>query len=265
MRISLPGWPSHPLVWEEELKEAEDGEGPLIWEFDLAMRLPLDDPMEFHARALALETFAKEVYPRFQERTEAIVLYRGSLDWSHRFFWDLAQEDLFSLWRADRPDASLPHLKRLFYADRLAYALQMFAHKLPDEVPIRLELSPDLHLKPAERAQLHSKERFEHFELPPKKEEKAGVCFPEEEMCSGELLEAMDSFFSEIPAPFRVMEERFLTEEWEGLEELYVLSSSISPRGKRKLAGFLAAGGALFVKGRPLGLEGEREFRGRGI
>lgn len=266
MKILLPAGPYETLLWSRETELAKKTSEKITWEFDLQIELPLDDPTQFHSRALAMETFSKNLYPELQERSEAIVLYRGPIDWSGRFSWDARQRELFEDWKKERPNAPEEHLKRLFYADRLVLALQMLSHKLPDELPILLEFEEPKHLRRVERKQLLSKERFEHFFLPQKeKEGPFALCFPEESFCSGEVLQDLEKFLEEIPSNCRLVEERFLTEEWEGIDTLFVLSSALSPRGKRKLAGFLATGGELFVKGDALGLEGEKEFRGRGI
>jgi hypothetical protein len=45
------------------------------------------------------------------------------------------------------------------------------------------------------------------------------------------------------PVSFKPVYESLLTEQWDGLDEIYVLSEALTPQGKRKLLGFEAAGG----------------------
>ena len=54
-----------------------------------------------------------------------------------------------------------------------------------------------------------------------------------------------------------MIEELFLTESWEGVDRLYVLSEATTSQGKRKLLGFCAAGGTVIVEGESLGLPNE--------
>lgn len=259
MRIRLPARISDDLKWEKERALAESAQ-KIVWEFDLGI-VSIHDEIQFQANAFALDLFTKELH---SEKTEKVVLYRGSADFSVQEMAD------FEEWKRQRPKAREDHLRRLFCADLYANYFQMLAHRLPEEVPIVLAFFEEGCGTRAEREQLLSRERFEHFEMERDviKEAPWAVCFPEEERCSGEILEKMDRLFEEMEKPFRVIGEPFLTEEWQGVDELFVLSEAISLRGRRKLQGFCAAGGTVVVEGDSLGLVQEipfRRFRGRGI
>lgn len=53
---------------------------------------------------------------------------------------------------------------------------------------------------------------------------------------------ALDAFGSK---PFRVIAENLLTQEWEGIDRLMIISQTLSEKGWRKIRGFEAAGGQI--------------------
>ena len=262
----LSSRPSDSLDWKLPTEE-----GPILWRFDLGLEdpcFPLEDEMHFQALSLALTKFTQEVWPLFQERTEGAVLYRGTADFDAYFRWTERQRENWGIWREDRPEANEAHLRRLFSADAFAHYFQMLAHKLPDELPLYLLLDGSGVGTEAERHQLLSRERFEHFSVavkglpyangrvwtgegtigesakPPR-----ALLFPEESRCSGALLKKLDEAMQRMERPFRVIAEPFLTEEWEGVDALHLLPESLSPQGERKLKGFRAAGGTVHILG----------------
>jgi hypothetical protein len=245
MIFRLPCRPHEDLKWELDSLP----EGQILWQFDLGLEdpyFPLEDDLCFQALALGLKRFSEEVWPRFQDRTRGAILYEGSADFSTHFSWTATQESNWELWRQQQPRAEEAHLKRLFCAESFVTYFQMLAHKLPDELPLILRLQVFPHGSLAELLHLLSPERFAHFQvelqgLPSQIDAQAsqGVCFPEE--WDGTVLEEIDQFLSTRSEPCRAVFEGILTEQWDGLDELYV--GKISEKGKRKLAGFKAAGG----------------------
>lgn len=277
--IRLPCRMSDDLSWQEPKDEALEavkrGED-IFWEFDLGLSTPyfsLEDELLFHSLSLALLNFSKELWPLFQKNTAGSCLYEGSIDFSPFFVWSDKQLENWSVWKEDKPKVREEHLRRLFCADAFAFYFQMLSHRLPDELPITLVFHGKGCGSLAETFQLVSKERFEHFqlelrELPISQESSLAVCFPEQAQCSEEVLKKLDQIFEELEKPLRIIPEPFLTESWEEVEYLYVLSEALTPIGKRKLMGFCAAGGTVIVEGDLIGLSQELsgdEFRGRGI
>lgn len=277
--IQLPSKISDDLNWSlpkaQALQALERGE-KIFWEFDLGLGAPyfaLEDELLFHSLSLSLTTFSKELWPLFQKNTEGVCLYNGSIDFSPHFAWSDKQLLNWSSWKKERPVAKEEHLRRLFCADAFAFYFQMLSHRLPDELPITLVFNGQGCGTLAETLQLVSKERFEHFtvelrDVPVSQAPSIAVCFPEEALCSQEILEKMDQIFDSLDKPIRVIPEPFLTEFWEEVEYLYVLSEALSPSGKRKLMGFCASGGTVIVEGNLIGLPQEiraEEVRGRGI
>ncbi len=271
MNILIPCRTTNDLDWKSIL-DAIPRVGFLVWEFDLGLGepyFPIDDELRFSSLKLALARFTKEVWPLFSEQTSGAILYRGSADFASFFHWSETQEDNWRVWRGMRPEASVAHLRRLFTADAFAHYFQMLAHALPDELPLSLHFDTAHCGTPAEKRQLLSRERFEHFQIITEDSiTPLAICMPEEALCSGAVLAKLDALFASLSEPYRVIEETFLTESWEGVDRLYVLSEAISPQGIRKLMGFCAAGGLVIVEGKGLGLPNEiaaEEFRGRGI
>lgn len=260
--ITLSCKPSDTLDWDIQKFPMD---GPLFFYFDLGLEspfFPIDDEMHFQSLSLALTKFTQEIWPAFQDRIGGAVLYRGSADFDSCYSWTAKQTENWELWLPQRASASESHLRRLFCADAYAHYFQMLAHRLPDEMPLYLLLDGDGIGTIAERHQLFSKERFEHFfiatkglpytngliwdgdeikEIPEKSS--VALCFPEESMCSGVILQKIESIINSFETPFRIVSEAFLTEEWEGVDVLHVLADTLGPRGERKVKGFLATGG----------------------
>lgn len=247
--IVLLGRQNSSLDWKTQIEEAEASKQPIRWEFDLGLTdpfFPLEEELRFQALALSLKTFSEEVWPRFQEKTQGAVLYRGSADFSRFFLWSDRQEANFEEWKEDRPVCSEEHMKRLFCAEAFAAYFQMLAHKLPDELNVILCLKKEPAGTRAETEHLYSPERFEHFQIEMEgdaREARVGVCFPEE--CGQKELEVLDAWMEQLREPARAVPESLLTENWDGLDLLYVLEGRMSERGKRKLKGFQAAGGVV--------------------
>lgn len=255
MKILIPGQPHESLDWQKQKEiaaRAAESKQKIVWEFDLGLNapfFPLEDELRFNSLSLALSSFTKEVWPLFQDATAGAVLYRGSADFSSFFKWTERQEANWQVWKEGRPDSGESHMRRLFCAETFAAYFQMLAHKLPDELPLTLALDATEIGTGAQTHHLLSSERFEHFlleveGLPKKsKETNVGVCFPQDSYCSQAVLGRLNSLFASLKAPYRIVYESTLSEEWEGIDSLYIVPDAMSVQGKRKLMGFCAAGG----------------------
>lgn len=267
--IVIPAEPKDDLQWDGQLhqvKEAVSLGKKILWDFSLGLEapyFPLEEELHFQALSLALAKFTKEVWPEFQENTSGAILYRGTADFSCFFDWTPRQEANWEEWKEDRGDLKESHLKRLFCAEAYVAYFQMLAHKLPDEMPITLQLDAQHMGSLAPLLHLLSPERFEHFQLEVEgvphftQEASLAVCFPDDRTCTTPLLERLDQIFAGLKEPFRVIPESLLTERWDGIDAIYVLSEALSPQGKRKLQGFCAAGGTVVTEGPLLNLPQE--------
>jgi hypothetical protein len=236
--MKLAARPHDDLNWQIEGT-------PNVFEFDLGLNqpyFPLEDELHFQSLSAALTHFTKEVWPRFPEAKG--ILYRGSADFSTFFRWSEAQEANFQVWKEGKQEAPEAHLKRLFCAEAFVAYFQMLAHRLPDEMPLTLILDCSHTGSLAETLHLISPERFEHFQVESGLtfDSAVGLCFPPDELCSGKVLKELDEAMVKLPS-FRPVYERLLTEQWDGLDEIVVLSDSVTAQGERKLKGFAAAGG----------------------
>lgn len=236
--IKLAARPHDDLNWNIE-------GNPSIFEFDLGLNdpyFPLEDELYFQSIAAALTHFAKEVWPRFPEAQG--ILYRGSADFSTFFTWTEKQLANFAVWKEDRPENDEAHLKRLFCAEAFVTYFQMLAHKLPDEMPLKLILDAKGTGTRAQTLHLMSPERFEHFivEWAPLSSSTLGICFPADAGATREILAKIDTLLPTL-ASFKPVYEPLLTEQWDGLDEILVFPEAVTAQGKRKLSGFLAAGG----------------------
>jgi hypothetical protein len=271
MKIVLPCRTIDDLDWTSILASIDLLE-KIEWEFDMGLNapyFPIDDELYFSSLKLALSRFTKDIWPLYAERTTGATLYRGSADFASFFLWTGGQEENWNVWKETRLAAPEAHLRRLFCADAFAHYFQMLAHALPDELPVTLHFCIQGCGSAAERRQLLSRERFEHFHLVTEESTASlAICMPEEALCSGTILAKLDQLLTTLIEPYRIIEEAFLTELWEGVDRLYVIPEAISVQGKRKLMGFCAAGGLVIVEGESLGLPNEvsgEEYRGRGI
>ncbi len=282
--IVIPAHSRSDLKWDAEIAEAQTAIAAnkrILWKFDLGMNepfFPLEEELRFQSLTLALSQFTKDVWPLFQEHTEGGILFEGSADFSRYFSWTSRQEENWALWKEGRVVCNEVHERRLFCAEAFIAYFQMLAHRLPDELPLTLRLDAKNLASKAETLHLLSPDRFEHFLLeiegnPSSPKARFGVCFPEEAQCSGAVLVQLNRFFSEWTGPFRAVPESMLTQYWDELDDLYVLTGALSGQGRRKLMGFCAAGGRVIAEGELLGLLSEvsaEEYfevgnRGRGI
>ena len=250
--IRLPAGITDSLGWAYgDVPSGIEGNG-ILWELDLGLsqpQFPLDDPLRFEALALAADLFTRELWPRQQKESAGVILYRGPLDVTERFLWTQKQEENWHEWVRHYPQGSQrwnAHLRRLFALESYIAYFQLFAHRLPDELPIFLFFQSEPQITAAYRAHLLSKERMGHFlHLAVEEVGTVAICVPEEALCQESVLDQIDRLYVELQetkGPIRFVSEAFLTEEWDGLDEIYVMSAAVSPRGRRKLMGFQATG-----------------------
>lgn len=286
--IRLPALLSDDLDWTQEMqvaKRAVEAKKDILWEIDLglgAFQFLPNDSASFYAFSLALEEFSKKVWPEFQSQTFGVALYRGKLSPQQSFpmaYWESA----FAEGNATDYD--------LFCVQLLSEYLHRLVSFLPDSaVPFAL-IDISGFASPTKIAQFFSKERFEYLHLALKgadipfsgicweegeagqgwlgleacasenlSEVSLGVYLPKDEYIHADLVEKMDGLIASLQQkaiPFRIVCEEKLTEQWDGLDRLIVPSSALSVQGKRKLLGFIAAGGSISTLGEPIGLPDE--------
>lgn len=192
---------------------------------------PLGDEREGKALHLAIDHFLKTVYAEFEAYTERVVLYRGS--------------------------PVVPLGKDCFEGAKIfAEYLDYLVTNVYDRVPLALDFETE-GLDPLTRARLVNRELYRRFIKGSEAGDKA-VLLPSvysDEAAFEGLGEVMKGL-----SDYRVISEPFLVAEWEGLNELYVASASITAGARRKLLGFNAAGGMVVTHGAPLNLPLEKIY-----
>lgn len=288
--ITLDARIQSALLWDDAIEKAQEAsqKGRMIfWELQLGLEekeFPIHDEGVFEALGKALKYFRERVFSLFSHNSIGAAIYRGPLDLS----------SIFSSNETSQNEPSFE--KKEYYLDLYATYFQVLAHKMPDDLPI-YALFDASGLSRMEALYLLSQERFEHFQVAVRNLNCIFWCLGWEEalsslgwignghapilraaptlgVCLSSNLQYLESFkhlldaLDTLSLPYRIVSEPFLTQEWDGLEELIVVSSSIGKKEKRKLLGFCAAGGRVISFGEKLEIPLEsswEEFRGRGI
>jgi len=268
--ISLSARLHDSLKWQEEKTLTQElierGESPFL-EIDLGIALgeiDFTDEAVFLSLQIALDQFLSQ----FQEeliKTKGISLYRGTADFSKVVIWNEDHQTHFEEWISSlskisvRPPSSLvqEHLFRVFCARLTSEYLHRLASLLPDTIPVWMTLDVGNLPQDASLYHLLSKERFSHLHLDVrgssiqmKEPISHGICFPADEAYHPDIFESLTALMKRLQKegiPFRIISEEYLTESWDGLDTIHVIKNSLTTRGDRKLAGFIAAGGEVKI------------------
>ncbi|MES2200250.1 MAG: hypothetical protein V4489_08805, partial [Chlamydiota bacterium] len=266
----------------------------IVWELDFFLdKKPIfiQDTSRFFSFGLWIEELLEKFLIPFKENTLAMVLFRGGVDFASYFVWTEQQELLYQEKLAEYPSLEEKDVRSFFAADIFSEYLQRLCSFLPDALPVMCLLDVASLKSPAMASYMLSKERFGHLLLGLKSspialghlvweagkafggfigkeasysveetEVKIGVCLPSFEKMTVEYLSSLDSMLANLLGRglgFRVIQEANLHENWDGIDDLIVISSLLSIQGLRKLRGFLAAGGRVVSFGATLELSNE--------
>lgn len=179
---------------------------------------------------IAVHTFVETVWEQNKQQTLGLILYRGR---------------------------GLP-----YDLEELADMLHQLGAILPDEIPPFALF--DLEIEESGCAQQFSKELFSHIHLGFRKapfgalewkecvtplyhSAKIGVSLPlRKQAMHSDTIDACMKELEKRNIPYRLISEMYLTEEWDGLDELIIFPSLLSKQGERKIQGFTAAGGRIW-------------------
>lgn len=268
--VDLPCQPHSDLNWTLPSISKK-----ILWNFQFGLEtpfFPLTDELRFQALSASCRHFSETLWPAYKDQTIGGILYQGSADFFANFLWNDLQKTNQEQWQKRFPSAH----PQFFSADAFASYFQLLAHLLPDELPLILCMDIRQIQSLSRSLNLVSRERFEHFLLAVRGEKwpqdaylwdersltfhpqaaTIGLCFPQSSSFTEEKFFEFDKILFDMyesKQPFRVVFEEFLTEQWENLDEIWIVSGSLSLHGQRKLKGFEAAGGTV------------KEIRGRGI
>lgn len=295
--ISLFSAVDSDLYWEEALEQASQLEDQkIIWKFDFDLQkqtLVLTDQRSFQSFKLALSHFKKEIYPRFQDQSLGAILYEGIFDFASYFPWtDVLERNFFDQFE-DSAETDMDWFKKCFWTRSFVDYFRMLSYELPDSMAAILCFDcPENNLF-SESYHLFSKEYFEHFLLAVRGgavpfealcwekgeshlgfydakyfesgQAMVGIVFPEQPNSSElKVLNRLILKLINEKGSFRILEERFITEKWDGLNVIFSFKEMSSFMITRALQGFQAAGGMSIVLNENF-TESDLMDRGRGI
>jgi len=190
-------------------------------------------------------------------------------------------------------DIAFKSLAQLYCRDAAAEYIQYLAANLTDSIPLYAMLDASDVVDPLSLAMLTTNERFDPLSLmikggfitareyawqkgcytrgfigerlvPPLSEEvKTGICLPSMEKVSPSQYKGLKEVLELLiqrKVIFRLIPEISLINQWDGLDDLIVGSSTIDFQFRRKLQGFCAAGGRVVTLDGSLGLPHEITF-----
>jgi len=215
------------LKWEIDTDYSQ-----VLWELDFALdEAVLNDELRYLALELAVDHFTKSIWPQVEEKTFGVSLYRGP-------FMESLLDPLKSL-ASHLPESVRPFIfldtdsipdPRTYFRSinqaELGYLTPVLKGKWPERYPYAFPALAWNH--PNSLLGIFSDTLYPPL---PERRLSVGVLVPE----SGD--------FPVLEGATRMIPEQILTHEWEGVDQLIVVSSSVNERTQRKLRGFEAAGG----------------------
>lgn len=249
--IRLDSGSTSTLDWTSERKMAlsllASGK-KILWFLDLGLferlKFPLSHPSQFLTLGLAVDHFRDTIWKEFHAFSTGVCLYRGSSDFVGQLQWDDALNQAFHVWLQE-----IKGEKNQFCANACAEYLRQLAERIPDEIPAYLiyNVLPDEIL---EKALLTNPERFGRIQIHSStpfrwktdEEIPIAILMPSLDVALPSFLEPFKKAIQEFPFAKLIPEEQ-LTSAWEGLETLIYSEKCLSKQGRRKIQGFIAAGG----------------------
>ncbi len=259
VEISLSALPADDLSWSDEQKIAAQANGKIDWFLNLGIdpvSCSLTEEGVFQQRAMALMTFSKEIWPKFQDKTARIILAKSALNRNLH----LSDECEWDLDRVEEPLRSKMQAMGLFsdYLHRLT-------SYLPEEAPVTVRIDVGPSSAKSEILVLLSKERFRHIAVDAsswvaERTSATGIVIPEDAALNPQTMQGFEELISWTEmnhGTFRAIPETLLNEEWDGIDRLAFYAPATTLSGKRKALGFAASGGKIISFGGIIGVEGE--------
>ena len=254
----------------------------VLFDLDLGLfkklSLPLKSAVQFQALALAVDHFQKEVVEKFHEHMTGVIVLRSNLLFQRELQWDEGLEESYQLWLKEKHREASEASLSLFCRNVVVEYLELLIdHLSPNIVPFVL-VDASCVSSPLLFAQLTASDCYKRLQLAISEplfqqgytswqkgseflgyigknlptnicepvEPTTGIVLPAYDVVEPSAYNGLEDRFLELlekREPFKVISEEYVTTEWSGLDSLHVCLSGISKNGRRKLAGFEAAGG----------------------
>lgn len=242
------------LKWQNGEKEAENlrekGFG-IVWDIKVNLfSFPLSDEAFFKTVEFTLDHFKNILFPRFEKETKGVILYQGSPDFP--IIDPISREKSPFQKKVLRHKLGIDYIKSL--AASLPDILPLFL--LFDEEPLFISETCFEPFCIATKNPYFSNvlptwgwNRFSPFGyfsetvFPQKKGEEfsRAVVLPPLNTIDEPLLDKLENFLQKNPS--KIIPEAVLTENWQGIDTIFVFPKHLTHQGKRKVAGFEAASG----------------------
>ncbi len=307
LNIYIDARPSSDLAWESlesEIEVAIKLNAKLSFELDFGFsekKALLRDSAAFFSRGLAVNAFSERVYSKYKSQIAAIILYRGSGDFTDSISSDASLYTDFYEWKRAYfgEEALSKQMFRLFSMELLMQNLHRLSASLIDDVPLIALFDLKDTNRPSYQAELLSKSFFPYIlpgvkhanslfsgfgwqdsgdlgmighksaPLIPRNPPFLGVVLPEMGKVPYDLFDQAVTLLNDSRIDYVIFPELLMIESWHGLDYILVFSEAVSREGRRMLQGFNAADGKVISVGEKLGLDDEilfEEFiRSRGI
>lgn len=265
-------WPTLESEIEMTLKEFDS----LSFAFDFGFdpdHFNFKDEITFFSLSIAVGEFIKRVSEPFGDKVKEILFYRGRGDFSRSILQKQYLYHAFVEWKEEYfSDKALhPHMLRLFSIQMMMQYLHQLAAPIPDGPKLIVQLEGLDDMRPSEALELSSDEHFSYIHLDQNVDEEAtiAIVLPQIGKVDYTSMDKIILFFKAQGIRYRVIPEKLLTEKWCGIDELVVISHTISQEGLRMLQGFNAAMGSVIWMGEEMdGIEGtsfEKRFGAEGF
>jgi hypothetical protein len=249
------------LEWphlEEELEEIIQSGLKISFELDFGLdpdTYNFHDSIGFFSLSIAIEQFNKRVREKYLDKMGPICLYRGRGDFSkdilrHQGLFLAYQEWLGDL---DKGDQFGEETLKVFSIKILMEYLHRLSSALPEEVLHYVLLDLRDIESPLLFREMLSEEYFPYIQpvvtaqFSLSREPTLGIILPNrgDRKFLNSLLSLLD--INEIS--YKTFPEHLMVEQWGGLDEILLMSDSVSDEGIRMLKGFAAADGKIVTAG----------------
>ncbi|MCH9631789.1 MAG: hypothetical protein S4CHLAM6_01070 [Chlamydiae bacterium] len=321
--INLDARLDSSLKWEKQLERAinyhKEGYN-ILWELHFGLfkelHLPLSDTSQYRSLNIAIDHFFDYILKDLSEVTIGVSIYKGPIDFSHNWSWEMDQVLNFRGWLSERFKDHHAFINEIgiqcssllsidpkelsknengknlvrFYCMQAAvdYFTLLTTRFEADSLPFVL-LDTSMIDSPTHAFQLLDFEDFEFIQAAlkgapfesskaiaweskpfingyigkeykayqkPKIEPKIGIVIPSRALFDVKEIHFYDEIIKKIESreSIKLISEKNITIDWQGLEVLIAID--IESDSKRKLEGFIAAGGQVYTKNN-LGLSQE--------